>query len=218
MASVFDKKEIEDYLNLPENTPFVLLRKAIIVISLSGGLRTSELRELDLADIVQKGDVYEVNLQRKKQHGEKKKSMFIIPSSLASHVTNYLLALSATLGDVAGPLIKGTPVCKTTKTSKFVKQPMGKNLLYGIGKDVATKLVLENPESYTGHCFRRTSATMAADGGATAQQMQRACGWKSVRTAQKYVEESGTGAREMASIFTKTITSTNATLENRVGT
>ena len=72
MASVFDKKEIEDYLNLPENTPFALLRKAIIVISLSGGLRTSELRGLDLADIVKKGDVYEVNLQRKKQHGEKK--------------------------------------------------------------------------------------------------------------------------------------------------
>ena len=80
-------------------------------------------------------------------------------------------------------------------------------MLYGIGKDVATILQLDNPETYTGHCFRRTAATMEADGGATTQQLQRAFRWKSVNTVQKYVEESQSGVQVMASILTKTITS-----------
>ena len=204
VASVFNKKAVEDYLSLTENTPFVLLRKAIIVTALSGGFRTAEVRDLSFDNLVQKGDTYEVTLQRKKQNGEKKISMFIIPSSLASHITNYLVALSAAIGGVSGALFKGTPISKLTKMSKFVNQPMV--------KDVAKKIVLENPEAYTGHCFRRTSATMAADGGATPQQMQRAFGWKSVATAQKYVEESESGALAMASIFTKTVTNNNATV------
>ena len=81
---------------------------------------------------------------------------------------------------------------------------MGKNMLWGIVKDVATILQLDNPETYTGYCFRRTAASMAADGGATTQQLQRAFGWKSVNSAQKYVEESQSGAQVTASILTKT--------------
>ena len=164
VASVFDKKSVDEYLSLTENTPYILVRKAVIAISLSGGLRTAELRELSFSDVVKKGDIYEVTLERKKQNGEKKRSMFVIPSSLAVHVTNYFLAVSAALGDVSGPPIKGTPICKSTKMSKIVNQHMGKNMLYSIGKNVATRLGIENPDSYTGHCFRRTSATMAADG------------------------------------------------------
>ena len=119
-----------------------------------------------------------------------------------SHVQNYLVAVSPILGvGMSDPLIKGTPSKKSSNTSRSVNQPMSKNLLYDIGKNVARRLQLDNPESYTGHCFRRTSATMAADGGATTQQMQRAFGWKSAATAQKYVEETDTGAQAMASIY-----------------
>ena len=72
VASVFQKKDIENYLSLSENTPFVLVRKAIIAISLSGGLRCAEIRELSFENIKEKGDVYEVTFVRKKQSGEKK--------------------------------------------------------------------------------------------------------------------------------------------------
>lgn len=83
---------------------------------------------------------------------------------------------------------------------------MGKNTLYQFGKDIAISLGLENPEQYTGHCFRRTSATIAADSGATPHQLQRAFGWKSVSAAQKYIEESGSGGRQMAEIFSSSST------------
>ena len=106
------------------------------------------------------------------------------------------MAVRASLGeDVDGPLIKGVP------NGTFVNQPMGKSYLSSIGKDVAGVLKLDNPERYTGHCFRRTAATMAADGGATTQQMQKAFGWTSANTAQRYVDESRVGARSMANIM-----------------
>ena len=58
MASVFETKDINQYLSLEENTPYVLVRKAIIVISICGGLRTSELRDLTFESVVQKGDAF----------------------------------------------------------------------------------------------------------------------------------------------------------------
>ena len=58
------------------------------------------------------------------------------------------MALFAALGDdPSGPFIKGTPTFKGSNATKFVKQLLGKNLLYCIGKDVVTKLGLENPET-----------------------------------------------------------------------
>ena len=62
-------------------------------------------------------------------------------------------------------LIKGTP------KSLFANQPMGKNYLSETGKNNAELLNLDNPETYTGHCFCRTAATMAFDVGATAHQL-----------------------------------------------
>ena len=197
VASVFEKASVEKSLAVSDGTQYILGRKAIVAIALSGGLRTAEIRDLNL-DVIKKSDIYKIHLQRKKQHGEKSNSMFIVPSSLATHVTNYLMALTACLRDVVGPLTKGTSAKDTSRVPIFANQPVGTNMLYGIGKDVATILQLDNPETYTGHCFRRTVATMAADGGATTHQLQRAFGWKSVNTVQKYVEEKQSGAQVMA--------------------
>ena len=40
-----------------------------------------------------------------------------------------------------------------------------KNTLAKIPFEIATFLGLENPKTYTGHCFRRSSATSLADSG-----------------------------------------------------
>ena len=119
--------------------------------ALCGGLRTAELRELNFECIVKNGDVYDVELIRKKQKGEKKTSTLIVPLSLAEHLTNYFVAVTAALGEEnrTGHLIKGTPVSKSKpNTCRLANQPMGVNTLYSIGKDMAIKLGRENPETY----------------------------------------------------------------------
>lgn len=57
-------------------------------------------------------------------------------------------------------------------------------------KAIATYLNLPNPEYYTGHCFRRSSATLLADTGANLITLKRQGGWKSDRVAESYIEES----------------------------
>lgn len=73
----------------------------------------------------------------------------------------------------------------------------------GLGISIAEILNLPNPEKFTGHCFRRTSSTLMADGGATSVDLKRYAwlllffahhdrkfGWKSDKTASEYVDRS----------------------------
>ena len=52
---------------------------------------------------------------------------------------------------------------KPLKNGKFSRQVIGKHKLSDIGKDVAARLGLENPGTYTGHGWRRAAATEAAN-------------------------------------------------------
>lgn len=57
-------------------------------------------------------------------------------------------------------------------------------------REIAKYLKLENPELYTGHSFRRTSASLLADSGADMAQIKRHGGWKSDAVAEGYIENS----------------------------
>jgi len=50
--------------------------------------------------------------------------------------------------------------------------PIGKNSCASVGKEIATFLDLPNPQSYTGQCWRGTTATILADEGFTAQEIK----------------------------------------------
>lgn len=76
------------------------------------------------------------------------------------------------------------------QNGKCTKQVIGKNKIGGMPKQIATYLNLPNPELYTGHCFRRTSATLLADSGANLTTIKRHGGWKSDQVAEGYIEES----------------------------
>lgn len=69
-------------------------------------------------------------------------------------------------------------------------QPVGINTIGSIPKKIAIFLSLPIPESYTGHCFRRSSATLLAEAGADLSVLMRHAGWKSPTVAEGYVEAS----------------------------
>lgn len=52
-------------------------------------------------------------------------------------------------------------------------QPVGKNTFGAIPKAIAQYLQLPNAANYTGHTFRRTSATLLADSGADITTVKR---------------------------------------------
>jgi len=49
---------------------------------------------------------------------------------------------------------------------------------------------LSNPEEYTGHSFRCSSATLLADSGADLSVLKSHGGWRSNTAAEGYVEDS----------------------------
>ena len=87
---------------------------------------------------------------------------------------------------------------KCESTSFFVNyyggkcsvQNVGINKFGNMGKQIATYLNLPDPQSYTGHCFRRSSATMLVDAGGDITSLKRHGGWKSTTVAEGYIDES----------------------------
>lgn len=67
---------------------------------------------------------------------------------------------------------------------------MGIHKISNVPKDVATFLKLTNPHEYTGHCLRRTSATILVDNGGDITALKRHGGWKSTSVAEGYLEDS----------------------------
>lgn len=74
--------------------------------------------------------------------------------------------------------------------SKCTIQRIGKNKFATIGKQIAAFLKLPDPQQYTGHCYRRSSATLYVDGGGDLTGLKRHGGWKSSQVAEGYIEES----------------------------
>jgi hypothetical protein len=60
---------------------------------------------------------------------------------------------------------------------------------------------LPNPKEYTGHSFRRTSATLLADAGADLLTLKRHGGWRSSTAAEGYVQDSITSKRKIGELI-----------------
>ncbi|XP_031348761.1 uncharacterized protein LOC116174872 [Photinus pyralis] len=83
------------------------------------------------------------------------------------------------------------------KMGKCTVQPVGINTFGAIPKKIASYLKLPNASSFTGHCFRRTSATLLANAGADLLSLKRHGGWRSSTVAEGYVDGSLQGKLEV---------------------
>lgn len=84
------------------------------------------------------------------------------------------------------------------RKGKCVNQVMGKNSITKIPKDVARFLDLPEPSSYTGHSYRRTATTLAANAGFSITELKRFGGWKSDRVCEGYIQNSLSYKRHVA--------------------
>lgn len=81
------------------------------------------------------------------------------------------------------------------------KQVMGIHKIGSAAKEVASFLNLPNWSEYTGHCLRRTSATLLVDGGADVTCLKRHGGWKSSSVAEGYIEDSIRNKKDIAKLI-----------------
>ena len=86
---------------------------------------------------------------------------------------------------------------------RFSKNEILGRTAYGrIGKEIAQTLNLSNPARYTGHCFRRSAATEAANNGATTTDLKTGMGWENDKTALQYIERTKNQKRRMSTLLT----------------
>ena len=70
---------------------------------------------------------------------------------------------------------------------EFANQPLGKIIFFAIPHEIAKILTKERPECYSFHSFRRTSASVAAESGISANLRTDFYGWKSPSMANEYI-------------------------------
>ncbi|KAL7303487.1 hypothetical protein TKK_0003654 [Trichogramma kaykai] len=106
----------------------------------------------------------------------------------------YLVAIRENKNDYAGQFIIGKLFYKIVKkyisirpkeysserffvqyhNGKCTRQPIGKHWIGQVPYNVAVFLKLDQPKKYTGHCTRRTSASLLSESGATMQMIKQA--------------------------------------------
>jgi hypothetical protein len=173
-----------------------LVRQAIVIVAFFGGLRLHECCDLALEKIVRAEDGYTITHCRVKQRrSDKLESRFLVPAEggFAAQLGMYLEKVHNCLN-----VFTGRVWYTGTKTQELRKQFMGRNMVGKVPHDLAIRLELPNVDDYTFHSFRRTSASLAANGGSTSNQMQDFFGWKHPSMCQEYVSSSKPAIRNMA--------------------
>ena len=194
-ANIFEDSDIKAFMLATMESSYWLVRQAICIVAFLGGLRLQECQDLLLEKMVRNNDGFRIVHSRVKQRSDKRETAFVVPSQggFADRLALYLEKVNTELNKFTGR------VWWTGTTGNSLKnQPMGRNMLGKVPHDVATRLKLANPANYTFHSFRRTSATAAADGSMTSEQMQSFFGWKHPSMCQEYISTSRPALLNMA--------------------
>ena len=203
-AAVFTKEQILLALQIEDDGPEWVLRKAAVALAFCGGLRGYELRNLLWGDITEEEEGFWVVYTPAKQGGEVKKNKFLVPFNrdnkmhcIGSRLKRYMVAVEASLRGMEDD----SPLFHRVLKAGYGSAPMGKNYLANTGKMVAERLGLKNPDRYTGHTFRRSSATASATEGATVMDLMRHHNWRNEGTAMRYLDATKDQGRRMACLL-----------------
>lgn len=180
--------DVNKFLNEAPDQDFLFM-KVVLIFGISGACRKQELKNIKITDIENTGNTLIIKIPDTKT---KIPRSFIISGKFYGICKNYIELRN---------LIKDTNIQQfflNFQKGKVTRQVVGINKLGAVPKNIAEYLKLPNAALYTGHCFRRTSATILVDAGGDLMALKRHGGWKSSTVAENYVDES---------ILNKTITS-----------
>lgn len=172
-----------------------------MIVGVSGACRREELTKLSTRDISDEGNFIKIRVEHTKTN--------IIREFTITDGNANFLTIFRKYSSLRNSTTDHDRFFVSYRNGKCTKQPVGVNTIGGIPKIIAEYLKLKNPEMYTGHCFRRSSATLLADSGASMSMLKRHGGWKSNVVAEGYVEDSIANKRIIANKILGNSTSTN---------
>ncbi|CAD6212390.1 GSCOCG00011016001-RA-CDS, partial [Cotesia congregata] len=162
------------------------LSQVILTFGVLGALRTSEICNLNIQDVEDTGSQMIATINDNKNCYPRN---FVNGKEYYGHVKKYI-ALRPDDFDSRRFFF-------AYHSGKGKRQIIGKNKISKVPIKVAEYLELEHPEAYTGHCFRRTVATLLANSGANLTAVKQLGGWRSSTTAEGYIEHSLANRRQI---------------------
>lgn len=192
-SNIFNRDEVKQFLGEAPDDIYLLM-KVVAVIGIAGACRSIELCEMKLEHVKENSGFIIVRIPDSKNGVARK---FTITASEDNSVCylkiikKYINVRSKISNDVPRFFLR-------YQAGKCYNQPVGKNTFCAVPSKIAKFLNLANPETYTGHSFRRTSATLLANTGVDVLQLKRHGGWKSSTVAESYVADSITNKNEVA--------------------
>ena len=180
-SNVLSRSQIDEFLlNAPDDV--FLLIKVVTAFGVFGACRRQELHDLCFNDVKVEGSVLVVRIAQTKNY--KPRTFTIVPDGVVNCVALYEKYVALRPKNVK---------CKNLfiyyKGGKCSGQQVGINSFGKFPMEIAKFLKLPNPSLYTVHCFRRSSATILSNSGATLTEVKRLGGWKSSSVAESYIEE-----------------------------
>lgn len=167
-----------------------------MVVAVHGGLRVSELASLTFEDLTMDGNCFTFFIRESKTDQSGVGHQFTVTSSAVESVCPCALIREyiELFNEKCGRFLR-----RIGPDGRPTKSPVGVNKLGSYPKIVADFLGLEG--DFSGHTFRRSSATIMADGGATTLQLKRHGRWRSSTVAEDYVGSSKLARRQGSEII-----------------
>ncbi|CAG5109268.1 Protein of unknown function [Cotesia congregata] len=163
--------------NAPDYT--LLANKVVLIFGIFGTTRCDELKELQVADVEEIGGKYLVS-RKDSKNGVPRKCL--VGPLFYRKVKEYI-SLRPLYFEIKRYFVQFL-------NGKCHRQVLGRNEIGQIPKIIAEYLKLTNPQYYTRHCLRRTSATLILNSGANKTMLKQLGGWKSASIAGGYTENS----------------------------
>lgn len=128
-----------------------------------------------------KGSVITVTIPDSKTRRQR---MFIVTDGTTNNLHLYRTYVSLRPAEISH-----NRLFLTYRSNRCTVQPVGINTFSKIPSIIATYLNLSAPNLYTGHCFRRSSATMLVAQGGDILTLKRHGDWRSTSVAEGYIDD-----------------------------
>ena len=149
-------------------------------------MRCAELTNLSKSDVEDVGGQFIVTIKDTKNYYPRN---FVVGHQLYDPVRRYI--------DLRPTDLETQRFFLTYQKGKCIRHVMGKNKISEIPKVIALYLNLDDADCYTGHCFRRTGATLLSNSGANLVDVKSLGGWRSDAVVQGYIENSLANKRKI---------------------
>ncbi|KAJ8672567.1 hypothetical protein QAD02_003826 [Eretmocerus hayati] len=171
------------------------LIKVILIIGVIGCCRKSELKNLLMQYVTLTENAVYINVPAETTKNFQKNS-FSIVGLFYLVVRRYLEARR---------YINNERFFLTYRNGSFINEAAGDRTIGSVPKKVAEYLGLSQPERYTSHSIRRSSATAYAGTGCNEVKLMRHGRWQSLKCASGYVEDTPFGKHKVSHLITNAV-------------